>query len=48
MRLAAGQSASDDGDAGDRLTHALGKSHPAVTALEEGRYLHRMLDPHPY
>jgi MinD-like ATPase involved in chromosome partitioning or flagellar assembly len=48
MRLAAGQSASDDGDVGDRLTHALGKSHPAVTALEEGRYLHRMLDPHPY
>jgi MinD-like ATPase involved in chromosome partitioning or flagellar assembly len=48
MRRAAGEPESDDADAADRLEHALGKSHPAVTALEEGRYLHRMLDPHPF
>ncbi|MFC4065304.1 tetratricopeptide repeat protein [Actinoplanes subglobosus] len=38
----------DADDAADRLENALGKSRPAVVALEEGRYLHRMLDPHPF
>ncbi|MFC4070621.1 FxSxx-COOH system tetratricopeptide repeat protein [Actinoplanes subglobosus] len=38
----------DSDDAADRLESALGKTHPAVVALEEGRYLHRMLDPHPF
>lgn len=29
------------------LAAALGESHPAVKALQEGRFLHRVLDPHP-
>ncbi len=29
------------------LAAALGESHPAVRALQEGRFLHRVLDPHP-
>ncbi|WP_433789141.1 FxSxx-COOH system tetratricopeptide repeat protein [Actinoplanes sp. CA-252034] len=48
MRRAAGDPAPDDADIADRLEHALGETHPAVLALEEGRYLHRMLDPHPF
>ncbi|MEU4563597.1 FxSxx-COOH system tetratricopeptide repeat protein [Actinoplanes sp. NPDC023936] len=49
MRLAAGEPASaEDGYASDRLIAALGTHHPAVVAMREGRYLHRMLDPHPF
>ncbi|WP_327010401.1 FxSxx-COOH system tetratricopeptide repeat protein [Dactylosporangium sp. NBC_01737] len=32
----------------ERLTQLLGDHHPAVTALREGRHLHRVLDPHPF
>ncbi|GAA2534315.1 FxSxx-COOH system tetratricopeptide repeat protein [Winogradskya humida] len=38
----------DGSDAGERLSRALGDHHPAVAALKERRYLHRMLDPHPF
>ncbi|MEV4275016.1 FxSxx-COOH system tetratricopeptide repeat protein [Actinoplanes xinjiangensis] len=48
MRRAAGEPVSEDADTADRMEHALGASHPAVIALAEGRYLHRMLDPHPF
>lgn len=39
---------TEDADAADQLAKALGADHPAVSALRQGRYLHRLLDPHPY
>ncbi|MFD0523782.1 FxSxx-COOH system tetratricopeptide repeat protein [Paractinoplanes durhamensis] len=49
MRMAAGrESLADDGDAVQRLTAVLGADHPELVAQREGRYLARMLDPHPY
>ncbi|WP_433789135.1 FxSxx-COOH system tetratricopeptide repeat protein [Actinoplanes sp. CA-252034] len=48
MRRAAGEPTLGDGDAVDRLATALGRTHPAVTALRRGEYVARMLDPHPY
>ncbi len=49
MREKSGQSTEpEDRDAGDRLTLALGRDHPAVVALRERRYLHRIIDPHPF
>ncbi|MBF9129557.1 tetratricopeptide repeat protein [Plantactinospora sp. S1510] len=32
----------------DRLADRVGQHHPSVTALREGRYVRRLLDPHPY
>lgn len=32
----------------DRLAQAVGNDHPSVRALREPRYVHRVLDPHPY
>lgn len=32
----------------DRLAQAVGTDHPTVRALRELRYVHRVLDPHPY
>ena len=48
MRKAAGRAAAEDGDVMERLVAVLGEHHPAVAALYEDRYLHRLLDPHPF
>ncbi|MEE6263340.1 FxSxx-COOH system tetratricopeptide repeat protein [Plantactinospora sonchi] len=32
----------------DRLANRIGQHHPSVTGLRAGRYLRRLLDPHPY
>jgi hypothetical protein len=34
--------------ASELLTRTLGDNHPALTALGQGRYLHRTVDPHPF
>ncbi len=38
----------DEGEVLRRLRGRLGIRHPAVVAFEERRYLHRVLDPHPF
>jgi len=32
----------------ERLVARLGSDHPAVEAFREHRYLHRVIDPHPF
>ncbi|GGM39700.1 FxSxx-COOH system tetratricopeptide repeat protein [Dactylosporangium sucinum] len=32
----------------DQLANRIGQDHPSVLALREGRYIRRILDPHPY
>ncbi|WP_033357417.1 FxSxx-COOH system tetratricopeptide repeat protein [Dactylosporangium aurantiacum] len=46
MEPADGTRAADPQVVAD-LAAALGEAHPAVKALQEGRFLHRVLDPHP-
>jgi hypothetical protein len=38
----------DEAEVLRRLRGRLGIRHPAVVAFEERRYLHRVLDPHPF
>jgi tetratricopeptide (TPR) repeat protein len=48
QKLRLGGSEADETSVLEELARRIGNTHPAVTALRERRFLHRVVDPHPF